>query len=304
MKRITAILLCVLLCISFAACSRNSDDIGSSLSLVSTYETDRTETTGNSETDNSENGSTTATDSSVPDNAATDDSKVNETTGNPTDTTEPDTSVSTQTGMPTTPDIRPSGGTTGTGTNKTETSEDADTSESTTPSQTTISTETDTTTDSSSKEETKPTETSKPTETTTPAETTTPEETTTPSETTKPEETQPPTETTEPEVQTDPYAYPFNIEQIRQDCIALGKSYGFKLDESLTPSNSSWAGAETASSNTQGTRLKRLLTEMVEYYSPAYREDMGLPAVNITAFNIYCESIGDGTYRIYFLFLL
>ena len=48
MKRITAILLCVLLCISLAACSRNSEDIGSSLSLVSTYENDQAETTGNS----------------------------------------------------------------------------------------------------------------------------------------------------------------------------------------------------------------------------------------------------------------
>ena len=302
MKRITAILLCVLLCISLAACSSNSDDIGSSLSLVSTYENDQAETTGNSETDNSENGSTTATDSSVPDNAATDDSKVNETTGNPTDTTDPDTSVSTQTGTPNTPDIRPSGGTTGTGSNKTESSEEADTSENTKQPQTTTP-PTDTSTESKPKEETKPTETTKP------SETEKPQDTTPPAEESKPEETKPPVEETKPEEtkpqeSTDPYAYPFNIEQIRRDCIALGRSYGFTLDESLTPNNSSWAGAETASSNTQGSRLKRLLTEMVEYYSPAYREDMGLPAVNITAFNIYCESTGNGTYRIYFLFLL
>ena len=298
MKRITAILLCVLLCISFAACGSNSEDIGSSLSLVSTYENDQAETTGNSETDELSNGSTTATDSSVPDNTETDDSKVSETTGNPTDTTEPDTSVSTQTGTPNTPDIRPSGGTTGS--NKTDTSKDADTSEETKPSQTTTP-PADTSTESKPKDETKPAETTKPTEppkdTTPPTEESKPEETTKPTETTKPEETN-------PQEPSDPYAYPFNIEQIRKDCIALGRSYGFTLDESLTPNNSSWAGAETASSNTQGTRLKRLLTEMVEYYSPAYREDMGLPAVNITAFNIYCESTGNGTYRIYFLFLL
>lgn len=308
MKRITAILLCVLLCISLAACSRNSEDIGSSLSLVSTYENDQAETTGNSETDETTTGNTTVTESSAPDTSGSDDSTVNDTTGDPTDTSEPDTTEGSQTGTPNTPDIRPSGGTTGTGSNKTETSKDADTSEDTKPSQTTTP-PADTSTESKPTDETKPTETTKPSETeepknaTPPTEETKPEETTPPTETTKPDETEPPAET-KPQETTDPYVYPFNIDQIRKDCIDLGKGYGFTLDESLTPNNSSWAGAETASSNTQGTRLKRLLTEMVEYYSPAYREDMGLPAANITAFNIYCESTGNGTYRIYFLFLL
>ena len=302
MKRITAILLCVLLCISFAACGSNSEDIGSSLSLVSTYENDQAETTGNSETDETTNGNTTATESSAHDISGSDDSTVNNTTGAPTDASEPDTTEGSQTGTPNTPDIRPSGGSTGTGSNKTDTSKDADTSKDTNPSQTTTP-PADTSTES------KPTEETKPTETTKPSETEKPKDPTPPAEETKPEETKPPVEETKPEETkpqepTDPYAYPFNIEQIRRDCIALGRSYGFTLDESLTPNNSSWAGAETASSNTQGTRLKRLLTEMVEYYSPAYREDMGLPAVNITAFNIYCESTGNDTYRIYFLFLL
>lgn len=304
MKRITAILLCVLLCISLAACSRNSEDIGSSLSLVSTYENDQAETTGNSETDETTNGNTTATESSAHDISGSDDSTVNNTTGAPTDASEPDTTEGSQTGTPNTPDIRPSGGSTGTGSNKTDTSKDADTSKDTdtNPSQTTTP-PADTSTES------KPTEETKPTETTKPSETEKPKDPTPSAEDTKPEETKPPVEETKPEETkpqepTDPYAYPFNIEQIRRDCIALGRSYGFTLDESLTPNNSSWAGAETASSNTQGTRLKRLLTEMVEYYSPAYREDMGLTAVNITAFNIYCESTGNGTYRIYFLFLL
>jgi len=309
MKRITAILLCVLLCLSTAACSRNSEDIGSSLSLVSTSENDQAETTGNSETITPANGSTTATDSSAPDTSGNDDSKVNETTGNPTDASEPDTSEGTQTGTPNTPDIRPSGGTTGTGSNQTESSEKPDTSEETVSSQPTTPPTTDATTESTPPEETKPTETTKPTEiekpdeTTPPVEETKPQESTPSTETTNPTDPEPPAET-KPQEPSDPYAYPFNMEQIRRDCIALGKSYGFTLDESLTPNNSSWAGAETASSNTQGTRLKRLLTEMVEYYSPKYRNDMGLPAVNITAFNIYCEATENGTYRIYFLFLL
>lgn len=120
----------------------------------------------------------------------------------------------------------------------------------------------------------------------------------------EPETTAPTTETSMSETPTDPYAYPLNIEQIRNDCIALGKSYGFVLNESLTPGNASWAGAETASTNTQGSLLKRVLGEMIEYYSPAYRESIGLPEINISAFNIYCEQTGNGSYRIYFLFLL
>lgn len=120
----------------------------------------------------------------------------------------------------------------------------------------------------------------------------------------KPETTAPTTETSTSETPTDPYAYPFNIEQIRNDCIALGKSYGFALNESLTPVNASWAGAETASTNTQGSLLKRMLGEMIEYYTPAYRESIGLPEISISAFNIYCEQTGNGSYRIYFLFLL
>ena len=120
----------------------------------------------------------------------------------------------------------------------------------------------------------------------------------------EPETTAPTTETSMSETPTDPYAYPFNIEQIRNDCIALGKSYGFVLNESLTPGNASWAGAETASTDTQGSLLKRVLGEMIEYYSPAYRESIGLPEINISAFNIYCEQTGNGSYRIYFLFLL
>lgn len=120
----------------------------------------------------------------------------------------------------------------------------------------------------------------------------------------EPETTAPTTETSMSETPTDPYAYPFNIEQIRNDCIALGKSYGFVLNESLTPGNASWTGAETASTNTQGSLLKRVLGEMIEYYSPAYRESIGLPEINISAFNIYCEQTGNGSYRIYFLFLL
>lgn len=141
--------------------------------------------------------------------------------------------------------------------------------------------------ETSKPQETKPTiETAKPTDKPKPTE---------PEKTTKP---------TEPEPQEDPYLYPFNIEQIRKNCINQGKGYGLILDENLTPDNASWAGAETATFDTDGQFLKRLLYEMVEYYSPEYRRDMGLQELNITAFNIYCEPLDNNTYRIYFLFIL
>lgn len=298
MKRITAILLCILLCVSMAACRYDSDLNDSSLSLVSETQTEFT--------------GTLAPDTSKTDGDAT------ETTNGTTGFTEPDTTVGSQEETPNTSDTKPSD-TTGNVQNGSEKHSNSATEP---PEQPTTPSNPGTTTESTPTEETKPTEPTQPPsieppkETTPPVKPTEPEETEPPTEATEPEETDPPTEpsapeetdppveTTEPQEPADPYAYPFNIEQIRQDCIALGRSYGFKLDESLTPSNSSWAGAETASSQTQGTRLKRLLTEMVEYYSPEYREAMGLPAVNITAFNIYCESTGNGTYRFYFLFLL
>lgn len=115
--------------------------------------------------------------------------------------------------------------------------------------------------------------------------------------TTEKEESEP----EEPKPQTSAYAYPFNIEQIRQDCIAIAKSYGMKLDESLNKNNSSWANPDSASPKTQGDRLKRLLKETIVYYTDDYREDMGLTLLHIEYFNIYCEPMGDGSYLIYFL---
>lgn len=246
MKRITALFICILLCVSFAGCNLNSDSIDSSLSLVSEPKGTAKGTTESSAPDISE-----ATDS--PDKTATPDSTV-----------VPDTTVESRE----------------------------------TPPQTKPDTTSQTPGNTKGGSETKKPDT--PKETTPPA-TKEPPSTTAPSE---PESSSPTTENPSPEVPSDPYAYPFNIEQIRSDCIALGKSYGFTLNESLTPNNASWAGAETASSGTQGSRLKRMLSEMIEYYSPAYRESAGLPAANISAFNIYCESTGNGSYRIYFLFLL
>ena len=258
MKRITVILLCILLCTSIVGCTANTDSPISSTPTASTVSVTETvdnekqteagssETTGVSVESASDTVATSSTDKEVP--PATD---------RPTSSPE---SVKTDTSKK--PDI-----------SKPEAS--APTESEKKPNET-------------RPQETKPEET-KPQETTPPKD-----------ETKHPEESK----STEPEQPADPYAYPFDINQIRRDCIAQGKSYGFTLDESLTPNNSSWSGAETASANTQGTRLKRFLSELVEYYSPAYRESMGLPEANITAFNIYVEDLGNNTYRIYFLFLL
>ncbi len=275
MKRITVILLCILLCVSIVGCTANTDSPIDSTPTASTVSTTETGNDGEQQivpdTETESSKTTGATTESTPETteASNTDTDVPPTTTGTTPTTEPD---------------------------KPDTSLKPDTSTEVKKDETPAPTESNT-----QQEETKPQETEP--EETKPQETTPPKEETKPTEESKPTKPEP-TEPTEPEEPTDPYAYPFNINQIRQDCIAQGKSYGFTLDESLTPNNSSWAGAETASASTQGTRLKRFLSEMIEYYSPAYREVMGLPEANITAFNIYFEDLGNNTYRIYFLFLL
>lgn len=246
MKRITALFMCVLLCVSFAGCNLNSDSIDSSLSLVS--EPKGTDAKGTAE-------------SSAPDISEAADSP--DKTATPGSTAAPDTTAESRE----TPQTKPA---------------------------TTSQTSGNTKGNSETKKPDTPKETPPPS---------TKEPPSTPASS-EPESPSPTTESPSSEVPSDPYAYPFNIEQIRSDCIALGKNYGFTLNESLTPNNASWAGAETASSGTQGSRLKRMLGEMIEYYSPVYRESAGLPAANISAFNIYCEPTGNGSYRIYFLFLL
>ena len=60
----------------------------------------------------------------------------------------------------------------------------------------------------------------------------------------KPEEAKPPVELpqTAPE-DTKPktaYDYEFDIETVKSDCIGIGQNMGLALDNSLTPSNSTW----------------------------------------------------------------
>ena len=118
----------------------------------------------------------------------------------------------------------------------------------------------------------------------------------------EPEETEEPSQPEQPQQPKSDYEYPFNIDQIRMDCIAIAQGYGLTLDTSLNKGNSSWANPVTASQNTQNDLLKRQLQESIMYYADdEYRESMGLSPLNLTIFNIYCEPAGTGAYTIYFL---
>lgn len=142
----------------------------------------------------------------------------------------------------------------------------------------------------------------KPTETEPPKETT--PKTEPPAETTQPKEPDPPvaSEPTQPTTPKTAYDYEFDINQIRKDMIALAKGYGLTLDESLTPINASWANPVFATKSTQGDLLKRQLTESIQYYADKeYRASLGLSDLGLTYFNIYCEPLGGGEYRIFFL---
>ena len=75
---------------------------------------------------------------------------------------------------------------------------------------------------------------------------------------------------------------------------------GLALDSSLTPSNSTWWKPVTASQNNQGEALKQSLERYITFHTV---ENLGAYGIDeITAFNIYCEARGNGSYSIYFLF--
>lgn len=96
------------------------------------------------------------------------------------------------------------------------------------------------------------------------------------------------------------YDYEFDIEAVKADCIGIGLDMGLALDSSLTPSNSTWWKPVTASQNNQGEALKQSLERYITFHTV---ENLGAYGIDeITAFNIYCEARGNGSYSIYFLF--
>ncbi len=224
MKRIPAILFCILFCVSFAGCSTSSGSVDSSLSLVSEFEEDR---------------QAEAAGSSAPDTSETDNGRASESTGEATETTVPDNTVESQAGTPHTPDIdrqvEPQEATKRTLPKMPIHPRKQSQRNQPLPRRPVLLPKAHPRGRQSLEQTSRPglkgpTETSRPTDTTTSSETAAPEKTTLPSGTPEPEKHRHLPRLL-PEVQTDPYAYPFDIEQIRHDCIALGKSYGFKLDE-------------------------------------------------------------------------
>ncbi len=95
------------------------------------------------------------------------------------------------------------------------------------------------------------------------------------------------------------YDYPFDISVIRSDCIAIGKSMGYKLNASLTSQNATWWNPVTASENNQGVTLRTSLEQYIRFHTVSNLSAYGLD--ELTEFNICCEE-GGGAYIIYFVF--
>ena len=153
----------------------------------------------------------------------------------------------------------------------------------------------------------KPTEPPKETEQPKPAEPPAPTE---PAPADQPAPSEPPAPTeppapveTEPPVETPPktaYDYEFDINAIRADCIAIGQGMGYTLNTSLSPQNATWWNPITASESNQGSGLRSRLEQYIRFHTVENLSAYGLD--EITEFNICCESIGGGSYVIYFVF--
>lgn len=147
----------------------------------------------------------------------------------------------------------------------------------------------------------KPTEPPKETEQPKPAE---PAPTDQPAPSEPPAPTEPPAPVeTEPPVETPPktaYDYEFDINAIRSDCIAIGQGMGYTLNTSLSPQNATWWNPITASESNQGSGLRSRLEQYIRFHTVENLSAYGLD--EITEFNICCESIGGGSYVIYFVF--
>lgn len=147
----------------------------------------------------------------------------------------------------------------------------------------------------------KPTEPPKETEQPKPAE---PAPTDQPAPSEPPAPTEPPAPVeTEPPVETPPKTandYEFDINAIRSDCIAIGQGMGYTLNTSLSPQNATWWNPKTASESNQGSGLRSRLEQYIRFHTVENLSAYGLD--EITEFNICCESIGGGSYVIYFVF--
>jgi len=104
-------------------------------------------------------------------------------------------------------------------------------------------------------------------------------------------------------VETQPktaYDYEFDISAIHADCIAIGQGMGYTLNTSLSPQNATWWNPITASESNQGSGLRSRLEQYIRFHTV---ENLGAYGLDeITEFNICFESIGGGSYAIYFVF--
>lgn len=142
--------------------------------------------------------------------------------------------------------------------------------------------------------------TSKPADTQNAAESSKSKETEKPAESSKPQETSKPAE---PVKEKSIYDYEFNIKEIEKELIKIGEDMGLthitKNENGLiTPDNCSWAIPVTASKDYQGTALEKRLKDYVKSM-PSLSEAYG--GGKLEYFTIYTESLGGGSYKIYFL---
>ena len=104
---------------------------------------------------------------------------------------------------------------------------------------------------------------------------------------------------TEPPKAKSIYDFEFDITAIQSELLKIGTDMGLTVDSSLTPDNASWGNPVTASESFQGQRLENRLKDYVRS-TPELIATYG--GVEITHFYIFIEQIGNGSYRIYYLY--
>lgn len=169
-----------------------------------------------------------------------------------------------------------------------------------TPKESKPAEQSETTEQTKAAEQPKSTEKSKSTEQTKTTEQAKPEKQTTPAEKPKTKEEPKPAEKPAETKTKTAYDYKFDIDVIKADCIAIGKSMGYKLDTSLSTQNATWWNPVIASENNQGDALKSNLNQYIQFHTLDNLSAYGMD--EITSFNICCESRGGGSYAIYFVF--
>lgn len=103
----------------------------------------------------------------------------------------------------------------------------------------------------------------------------------------------------EPPEEKDPYAYPFDIEAIKQDLIEYGEGLGMKHrthysdGTEVTPDNGSWELPTYISKDSTAWIIKKNLREQLDYHRNIYKAE---------AFTIYIESCGNSEYQIYSIY--